>query len=204
MDNVKILKLFYIIICFTNYNMEQCKVKNCQYSEYHVTSRHKCETCKKLGHGQIECIDIEMIHRLNYYKDDIISVACTIKDCVDRNTHITLGHDCLYCSSRKICNNTTNHLKHCPCNGTRICDSLNDIDIMGTLKGIIDTCIIKKGHYIIKYAGMGCQWFVRNNIMGGLNEYLFMHNDSWGQYGPDSDETPRYNAFLRGYILQEL
>jgi hypothetical protein len=30
-----------------------------------------------------------------------------------------------------------------------------------------------------------------------------MHSDSWGQYGEDSSDLPRYNAFKYGYKLVE-
>jgi hypothetical protein len=33
----------------------KCLVKNCRYNTYHYTDSHQCGTCKKLGHGRIEC-----------------------------------------------------------------------------------------------------------------------------------------------------
>lgn len=167
--------------------MEYCKVKNCRYSTFHTTQRHRCGLCKHLGHGQMECNDIGLKNNLKQ-SINTVDIPCTVIDCVDNTTHTTEGHDCLYCKSRK------GHLKHCPCNGAMICDSGDS--------NILQNITVEKGHYIIKYAGQGCMWYIRCN-QTGLHEYLFMHGDCWGQYGPDTDESPRYNAFIHGYVLQE-
>ena len=31
-----------------------------------------------------------------------------------------------------------------------------------------------------------------------------MHSDSWGQYGDDSSDLPRYNAFRENFELQKI
>ena len=48
--------------------------------------------------------------------------------------------------------------------------------------------------YTILYAGMGCHLYVRHK--DGIIKALFMHQDSWGQYGPTADDTPRMNKFI--------
>ena len=177
--------------------MEYCKVKNCRYNYSHTTGRHRCGTCKMLGHGQIECNNIDLINKLLEYNKHSVQTPCTIIECVDKNTHTIEGHDCLYCKSRK------EHLKYCPCNGTTICDPLDTIDIYNTLKDTMNEYVLKEGYFVTKYAGQGCVWYIRNNIMSKMYEYLFMHGDSWGQYGPNTDESPRYNAFVFGYKFHE-
>jgi len=47
--------------------MEYYKVKNCRYNYSHITSRHRCGNCKQLGHGQIECNNIDLINSLLQY-----------------------------------------------------------------------------------------------------------------------------------------
>jgi hypothetical protein len=175
--------------------MEYCKVQNCRYSEYHATQRHRCGTCKQLGHGQMECNNMDLKYNLKQYIDRV-NTPCTSIDCVDNTTHTTEGHDCLYCKLR------VGHLKHCPSITKKYCDSLDSIDICDTLKDTMQNYMLRGGHYITKYAGQGCIWYVRCT-KGGIYEYLFMHGDSWGQYGPNSDESPRYTAFVRDYVLQE-
>jgi hypothetical protein len=59
---------------------------------------------------------------------------------------------------------------------------------------ILDTA--PDNRYIKVYAGMGCCIFVRK--VGGVYSTFFMHQDSWGQYGPGTDETPALDRFLSG------
>ena len=184
--------------------MEYCKVENCRYNYSHTTGRHRCGKCKQLGHGQIECNNIELINNLLQYNQDVVSIPCTITECVDNTTHTTEGHDCLYCKSR------IHHLKHCPCNGTSICDTIiNNNDNINNIEEAMKEYVLKEGYYVTKYAGQGCMWFIRHNSMSqdkekkSSYEYLFMHGDCWGQYSPDTDESPRYNAFIRNYKFQD-
>ena len=44
------------------------------------------------------------------------------------------------------------------------------------------------------HLGMGCQLFIR--VKDGVMTSLFMHSDSWGQYGPSED----YDIY-REYVL---
>ena len=197
-----------------------CQVKNCRYSDSHVTCRHMCGSCHKYGHGILECGNDTMIENLKKsYNDRCSENICCIDDCVDRTTHTTVGHSCLYCNSRNLDSNKFNfkttdqlndrqyteeninycHLKNCPINGTNIIDNLNDVDIENMLKHT-KVSDLKRGYYFLKQAGMGCMWFIRCNIDSGNIEYLFMHSDCWGQYGDDSSDLPRYNAFTHRYM----
>ena len=47
---------------------------------------------------------------------------------------------------------------------------------------------------VYKRQGMGCHLYVRHKV--GVIKALFMHQDSWGQYGPTSDDTPKLNKFI--------
>ena len=99
------------------------------------------------------------------------------------------------------------HLKYCPNNeittntikGNSICDDL--LDFNSALLEYIEDVKMNVGEYRESDGGMGCMWIVRNN--DGQNEYLFMHSDTWGQYGDDSSHLPRYKAFIYGYTLVE-
>ena len=178
-----------------------CKVKGCRFSEFHVTCRHLCGKCSRYGHGLMECNDIYMTEQLKTFHDDrLIENICQVDSCVDRTTHTTVGHSCLYCYTRKLDNNNNYiHLKNCPINGTKVCDMLDDIDIQNILSDTMKELILNRGCYYLKQAGMGCMWFIRCNVDSGIMEYLFMHSDSWGQYGEDSSHLPRYNAFVHHY-----
>tara|TARA_A100001234_G_C12500672_1_gene331742 strand:- start:406 stop:738 length:333 start_codon:yes stop_codon:yes gene_type:complete len=54
--------------------------------------------------------------------------------------------------------------------------------------------------YIVKNAGMGCQWYFRQ--LNSLNpiEGFFMHNDNWGQYGTQLDDRDKLQRFKNGYL----
>ena len=47
---------------------------------------------------------------------------------------------------------------------------------------------------------MGCIWYARRNNNFEKIELFFMHSDNWGQYGPLTDDRPKLNAFIDGYI----
>jgi len=160
------------------------------------------------GHGQLECGSKELIQDLEQYNTNYTIYNCNVVDCVDPTTHDTCGHSCRYCGKRD------KHMKQCPCNGVEICDdNIYDINLVpeelcssARLKEQssfdvphVDTNI-KDKEYIIKYAGMGCVWYIRNN--NSKYEYIFMHSDSMGQYGEDTSDVPRLNAFIYKYKLQ--
>ena len=176
-----------------------CRVQNCRYSSFHVTSRHSCGKCHQYGHGIMECDNNDLIEGLKiYYNDVIINDMCNVLDCDERNTHVTSGHSCRYC------NKVSKHLKNCPVNGTEICDNYDQTNTIDSVqKDYIDMILkeknLQKGDYILLYAGMGCTWYIRSNIITGTIEYMFMHSDSWGQYGEDTSDVPRLNAFIYKY-----
>lgn len=183
-----------------------CKVAGCRYEKEHLTERHCCGKCKLNGHGQIECNNDELIKELKKFKDHNIKFHCNVKDCIDPHTHTTKGHSCLYCDNR-----LGQHLRYCSLNkiyNNENCDSNNysnhdnienfDKDFTKEVREVK----LNIFEYKNIYAGMGCFWYVRN-IDGNNenNQYLFMHNDNWGQYGEDTSHLPRYKAFIYGYTL---
>jgi len=95
----------------------------------------------------------------------------------------------------KFCKKTDNqHMNRCPTTGFEICDKIADIpsywiDIL-QIKIPINT-------YTDQYVGQGCAYYIRNN--NNNLEIIFMHCDSWGQYGDEFSDGPRFNAFIDGY-----
>ena len=49
---------------------------------------------------------------------------------------------------------------------------------------------------------MGCSWFVKRNGIEDKISMFFMHTDSWGQYGADTSDLYRLNAFCYDYKLR--
>ena len=173
-----------------------CKVAGCRYSQYHTTSYHQCGTCEKFGHGQRECKRVDLIQNLKqYYQDKLPQhMYCQVVNCKEKSTHTSCAHICRYC--HKFAHQ--NHLKQCPNNPNFTGELINNPDSAG-LDPRQDKFImtIQPGQYTFTYGGMGCTWYIRNN--SGTIQYLFMHSDSWGQYGDDSSDVPIYNAFIDGY-----
>ena len=93
-----------------------------------------------------------------------------------------------------------NHTKNCPKSGATILDDPNSIGFNPQQQA--EESNILPGFYIDFYAGMGCYWYARNN--NGTLEFFFMHSDSWGQYGEDTSDLPRYNAFRENFELQKI
>lgn len=176
--------------------MQYCKVFGCRYSTTHVTSSHQCGKCNMFGHGQRECQKIDLMKALQQDYQTIPSGhMCEDSKCLYPYLHTTEGHCCLYCGNRD-----KTHKKFCPVVDST-CITTNPHGTGLDITEEIKTIPIKIGHYLIKSAGMGCIWFVRNN--NRRIEYFFMHSDSWGQYGEDTNNVPRLNCFLHGYKLQQ-
>lgn len=165
-----------------------CKVKYCRYPNKHTTSAHQCGKCKKYGHGQTECNNIKKINNLKQYCNDILpdNIQCTVIDCNNRHTHTSDSHICSKCNKRHLENECI----------------IQDFNEHSTMYHIIDNFNINffksnyNNHYIKLNIGMGCCLYVKND--NGNLVSLFMHSDSWGQYGPLTDDTPIKDAFLLG------
>ena len=243
-----------------------CKVKYCRFKTYHITKGHRCGKCNELGHGQVECQNINLKNKLiESSKYDFLQVKdyCKVKECEHKETHTTESHKCSLCFSNKHSKincekNINNNLRlECP-----ICLKLNDISLIhNRIYGLEEKCkactinpveiifskckhailcinccheinskrlkydIIDELNLINNYsfviedlfkqktsisnpyykfeAGMGCILFVRKNIDTEKFEGFFMHNDSWGQYGPETDERTCLENFINGYELLE-
>lgn len=161
-----------------------CKVHNCRFKFSHTTIGHKCGDCGDYGHGVMECNSMDRKHNLIQFHHDRFSNNanfCTMTNCSNENTHTTRGHICPNCNVR-------NH-------DISECIITHDIDIIGTRFPNIENLLVNYDNiYTIIPAGMGCSYYIRkkNNILS----CLFMHSDSWGQYGPQTDDQPILNTFI--------
>jgi hypothetical protein len=171
-----------------------CQVSQCRFSTTHTTSAHQCGICGEFGHGQLECFDERLKTELNRYNLDKLPTHlwCNLcpSDSACRKMHSRESHICLNCGER-----TTNHT-------TDAC-IIQDFDVFKQrFAGVPDleafeTHLFQQygnNIYTILYAGMGCHLYVRHK--DGVTKALFMHQDSWGQYGPTADDTPKMNKFI--------
>ena len=76
-----------------------CQVAGCRFSKYHTTIAHRCGTCGKYGHGQIECKNESLKNALKqYYNDTLLKkYHCTIEGCRRPWSHSTKSHHCHKC-----------------------------------------------------------------------------------------------------------
>ena len=169
-----------------------CKVKHCRYPQTHTTAGHRCGIVGCLhpyGHGQVEHYNNDLKCKLVNYANDSMPVEkrCTVYGCKYPWSHSCNSHYCYKCKRRGA-------------HGSRDCiiQSLDSASQKwGWDKEKIEEFVYFKNNIIFEiYVGMGCAVFVshKNNV----TNTIFMHSDSWGQYGPEADDTPILNTFREG------
>jgi hypothetical protein len=183
-----------------------CIVKGCRFANSHVTKAHICGKCGNKGHGVCECGDSELITTLAQDTTAIpFDLQCCVIDCRNVNEHTTSGHQCTYCK------NYEHDVSECPEQLWKIKES------HGTIFGQNEGNFKEKKYvqiqarkqmkweekkiYTIVYAGMGCMWYAKRDNNWKKIKLFFIHNDNWGQYGPETDNSPLLEQFINGYRL---
>lgn len=142
-----------------------CKVKNCRYNDSHTTAGHRCGICKKSGHGQSECSDIDLKNYLSYkYGKDKLpeDVRCTILNCRYKWSHKNIAHHCKNCGANHAYNVCPHIVKkkeiykiECP-----ICRIENDILVdqkkMYGLEELCKVCMDKPIEIFLPKCGHSC------------------------------------------------
>lgn len=161
-----------------------CKVHSCRFPHSHTTSGHKCGHCGQYGHGVIECDDNNKLDALKPFLTDRLpdDMHCNIVGCTYKWSHMTRAHHCSKCGRN-------HHSRDC------IISYANEHD---TYRNIASDLIGYDNIYICHILGMGCRNYIRKK--SGIIELLFMHNDAWGQYGSDLDDTPIYEKFIENMM----
>ena len=164
-----------------------CKVLHCRFSHSHTTIEHLCGSCNIKGHGQIECNNSKLKHDLKKFYNDVLPISnqCSIPNCNSKTTHNNEGHHCINCGRRHTESDCIIQYIDTHCDRFGL-DKSNIIQFL--------TNPINNNCFIASYAGMGCYIYIRSDMKS-----LFMHQDSHGQYGPSTDDTPILNTFLEKY-----
>ena len=137
---------------------------------------------------------------------------CKIYGCNYKTTHRTDKHNCSNCGIRghgKV--ECGNYL------AINFLNEINDYDTFSTVvKYINETHTnnninnninnikirLKNGEFTSIYSGLGSKIFIRK-IYKDRYQYLFMHQDDWGQYdigtGIDTSRKNKYDKFISGY-----
>lgn len=130
-----------------NLNYNNCMVSECRFPTYHVTAGHNCGSCKKYGHGIIECTNPIKKAALASYMSDILpaSKQCKFGECKYKHLHTSEAHHCTLCQNRMHSLNT------CPKNPIenkfdiqcQLCKKTNQISKnQQKIFGLTDTCIV--------------------------------------------------------------
>ena len=121
-----------------------CKVSCCKFSWTHVTRGHRCDTCKKYGHGVMECYNNFYKKKLLDFDNDVLpdDLHCKIQDCECKNLHTTDAHYCPKCNYRmqhKVseCINKKTYSVKCP-----LCKMINLFTFSKQMNGLTDFCSI--------------------------------------------------------------
>ena len=182
----------------TEANEHFCRVKYCRFPETHSTAAHQCGKCKEFGHGQVECDHDRLKTKLVQYHTEIIPTEYWCLLCPPnsdfRKTHTSASHVCRNCGERTTAHNEEN----CIIQEYEVFE--NRFFGIGDISSFELHLFEQHGDniYTILNVGMGCCVYVR--IKNGITKALFMHSDSWGQYGPASDDRPKLNKFIEGCI----
>ena len=122
--------------------MSICKVSGCRFKHSHTTKSHKCGTCGKYGHGQVECSSNYLKNQLKVHYSDTLDESrwCTFKNCKYHKTHSNSAHNCINCGERGHCVDSCPKKKHkvkCP-----ICNKVNIFQGESKLYGLSEKCKI--------------------------------------------------------------
>ena len=164
-----------------------CQVKHCRFPNSHTTAGHRCGICGKFGHGQIECNNPGLKSRLQQFHSDRLFASdyCTLEGCRHPWSHKTIAHHCGRC-------NRNHHSSACIIQPLE--NQIAKFDQMYQLNKYQEFFSKNPNGHIVNYVGMGCDVYIKQvdgKLMG-----LFMHQDSWGQYGPETDDTPVLSKFI--------
>jgi len=187
----------------------QCKILNCKYKWSHTVAAHTCRNCDERGHDKTNCPKLSVNVKCPLCKVNNL----VTKGILQKSEQFQSETDCCVCMSKKadVYFETCHHV--CIC--TECCEHISPFNAVPSSSYRIisedylpnDTCDRAKElfrnlsqanrHYCCIYADMGCCWYIRkiNNRLEGF----FMHSDNYGQYGPETDDTPYLNQFINGY-----
>ena len=174
-----------------------CQVLGCRYADTHTTYYHRCGGCKKRGHGQMECSCSDKISELEEFKNDILDQIewCNVPGCSEPSTHNTDSHHCLKCDRRHKEENCIIQSYEYYRNKFQDNDVLSRFDYDTFLDERLHS---SEGFILQLNIAMDHSLFIK--CKNGLVNSLFMHGDSWGQYGTYEDLNI-YREFSNGCIV---
>jgi len=193
----------------------RCTIKNCTKYYNHTNDAHHCNLCNDRGHALSECkfelqIECPICKTNNVVTKDHtnikgIDVKCCV--CLDNNVNVLfptckhintcfecckiLDKNCIFKNYTEDIDILSKYIKN------EEDDNWNNYTIFDKIKN--DTKDIDGKVYFRTYGGMGCQLYLRRLSKIDNFEIFFMHGDSWGQYGLETDERHFLKLFIEDY-----
>lgn len=186
---------------------DYCQVPNCPTKNLHKTCAHQCQFCGD-RHSEQNCKDINIPtysfkcpvcrtpNTLTCFQTKVSGSNDRCVICLEKNVQIynpNCGHICMCESCMHTLSESSIDIKTADPNNPTPFDRL----FTSAENALRDLEMV----YTTSYAGMGCQMYLRRTRKDSPIEGFFMHNDSWGQYGPQTDDRPKLNAFKYGYRM---
>ena len=181
--------------------MAHCQVAGCRFKFSHTTRHHRCGRCNEYGHGISECLNQIMKDNLQVYFNQKLTELDYCKgehdNDEDKCYHNSESHYCKRCGRRHI-------EQDCIIQPISNYHNFNILFDKYDLNRFINySRSIQRPIVININIGMGCCIFIKTvgsevntgNIMG-----IFMHSDSWGQYGEKTNDKPLYDLFVEGAV----
>ena len=173
--------------------MSSCQVACCRFPDSHTTQSHRCGYCGEYGHGQIECGNQAKINALQKFYNDILPEHKWCTHCPNhsfaKKKHVSHAHNCHKCGKRH---------SESDCTIQELDTYLERFHFMEDVAKFSKQKLEDFGDniYTTIYTGMGSTLYIRKKH--GEILALFMHQDSWGQYGVNADDRPILNKFTNG------
>ena len=176
---------------------KRCRIYNCKKKWSHTTETHICETCNNIGKCNCDNTNLKFLciicRKENIIKNNQIKIynsdnKCLI--CLENNVEIyqpNCGHLC-YCID---CFEKNNGIH--PYNLYK--NTILENDFKKNFKDI-DGKI-----YSSIVFGLGSTIFGKRDDKNSEILLYNMHQDSWGQYGPETDERANLKIFIEDYKL---
>ena len=132
-------------------------------------------------------------------------MTCIVYGCGNPNSHSTPEHTCGNCQKkghgRVECGNSQSieYLKNNKDDkNSKKYDAYDRIKFFGEEKLNSIKTVLQNRHYKSVYSGLGSSIYIRR-VYKDRFEYLFMHQDDWGQYG-NTQRFDLYKEFIKNYI----
>lgn len=205
----------------------QCSIENCEYKWSHTNQAHHCKVCK-LNHSINDCPNnnieiccplcrVKNIIPINQKKITGLSEICKI--CFDKECQVYFpqcAHICMCIDCVNQLNPNKNNILLGRSNfviDRRKELTESDIIIASSESQFVELLDVgnKKMEnklnkiYTLIYIGQGCSLYVRRDDF--IDEKpielkgFFMHGDSWGQYGINTDDSRKMEMFIKDYKL---